>query len=63
MVSTVTQYTLRRLTTEDGPVVTPLLVREWGAAEVLARSPKRERSNRKFPRPASTAFPSGMRSN
>jgi GNAT superfamily N-acetyltransferase len=38
MVSTVTQYTLRRLTTEDGPIVTPLLVREWGAAEVVALS-------------------------
>jgi ribosomal protein S18 acetylase RimI-like enzyme len=34
----VTQYTLRRITPEDRPVVTPLLVREWGATEVVALS-------------------------
>ncbi len=33
-----TQYTLRRLTERDKPVVTPLLVREWGAVEVVALS-------------------------
>lgn len=33
-----TQYTLRRITPEDRPVVTPLLVREWGATEVVALS-------------------------
>jgi ribosomal protein S18 acetylase RimI-like enzyme len=34
----VTPYTLRQLTTADKPVVTPLLVREWGAVEVVALS-------------------------
>lgn len=33
-----TPYTLRQLTTADRPVVTPLLVREWGAVEVVALS-------------------------
>lgn len=33
-----THYTLRRLTATDKPVVTPILVREWGAAEVAALS-------------------------
>lgn len=37
-MSTVTHYTLRRLTPADKPVVTPLLVREWGAVEVAALS-------------------------
>jgi ribosomal protein S18 acetylase RimI-like enzyme len=34
----VTRYTLRPLTPADKAVVTPILVREWGAAEVLALS-------------------------
>jgi len=34
----VTHYTLRRLEPADEPVVTPLLVREWGAVEVVALS-------------------------
>jgi ribosomal protein S18 acetylase RimI-like enzyme len=37
-VSTVTQYTLRRLTPADKDVVTTLLVREWGAVRVVALS-------------------------
>jgi GNAT superfamily N-acetyltransferase len=37
-MSTVTQYTLRPLTAADKPVVTPLLVREWGSVEVVALS-------------------------
>ncbi|HEX6357546.1 GNAT family N-acetyltransferase [Actinophytocola sp.] len=37
-MSTVTPYTLRPLTSADKPVVTPLLVREWGAVEVVALS-------------------------
>jgi ribosomal protein S18 acetylase RimI-like enzyme len=34
----VTQYTLRQLTPADKPVVTPLLIREWGAVDVAALS-------------------------
>jgi ribosomal protein S18 acetylase RimI-like enzyme len=34
----VTQYTLRQLTPADEPVVTPLLIREWGAVDVAALS-------------------------
>jgi ribosomal protein S18 acetylase RimI-like enzyme len=34
----VTQYTLRPLSPADRPLVTPLLVREWGAVEVVALS-------------------------
>jgi ribosomal protein S18 acetylase RimI-like enzyme len=37
-MSTVTQYTLRRLTPADKPVLVSLLVREWGAVEVAALS-------------------------
>lgn len=37
-MSTVTRYTLRPLAPADKAVVTPILVREWGAAEVLALS-------------------------
>jgi len=37
-VSTVTRYTLRPLTPADRPTVTPILVREWGATEVVALS-------------------------
>ena len=37
-MSTVTQYTLRRLTPADKPAVMALLVREWGAVEVAALS-------------------------
>ena len=37
-MSTVTHYTLRPLTAADKPVVTPILVREWGATEVVALS-------------------------
>lgn len=33
-----TPYTLRPLTADDRPLVTPLLVREWGAVEVVALS-------------------------
>ena len=33
-----TQYTVRPLTPTDRPLVTPLLVREWGATEVVALS-------------------------
>jgi ribosomal protein S18 acetylase RimI-like enzyme len=35
---TVTPYTLRRVEDADKPEVTRLLVREWGAAEVIALS-------------------------
>lgn len=37
-MSTVTRYTLRPLAPADRAVVTPILVREWGATEVLALS-------------------------
>lgn len=37
-MSTVTQYTLRPITPADKPVLTPLLVREWGSVEVAALS-------------------------
>jgi len=37
-VSTVTHYTLRPLTPADKSVVTPILVREWGATDVVALS-------------------------
>lgn len=37
-MSTVTHYTLRPLTPADRAVVTPILVREWGATEVVALS-------------------------
>jgi len=37
-VSTVTRYTLRAIGPADRPLVTSLLVREWGAAEVVALS-------------------------
>lgn len=37
-MSTVTHYTLRPLTPADKAVVTPILVREWGATEVVALS-------------------------
>lgn len=37
-MSTVTRYTLRPLGPADRAVVTPILVREWGATEVLALS-------------------------
>ena len=37
-MSTVTRYTLRAIEPTDRPVVTSLLVREWGAAEVVALS-------------------------
>ena len=37
-MSTVTHYTLRPLTPADKPVVTPILVREWGATQVVALS-------------------------
>lgn len=37
-MSTVTHYTLRPLTPADKPVVAPILVREWGATEVVALS-------------------------
>ncbi len=37
-MGTVTHYTLRPLTSADRAVVTQILVREWGAAEVLALS-------------------------
>jgi ribosomal protein S18 acetylase RimI-like enzyme len=34
----VTQYTLRRITTADKPVVTRLMIREWGAVDVVGQS-------------------------
>jgi GNAT superfamily N-acetyltransferase len=34
----VTPYTIRPLTPTDRPLVTPLLVREWGSTEVVALS-------------------------
>ncbi len=37
-MGTVTHYTLRPLTPADKPVVTPILVREWGATQVVALS-------------------------
>jgi hypothetical protein len=37
-MSTVTQYTLRKLTPADKPVVVALLVREWGSVNVAALS-------------------------
>lgn len=37
-MSTVTQYTVRPLTAADKPVVTSLLVREWGSVQVAALS-------------------------
>jgi len=37
-VSTVTPYTIRPLTPTDRPLVTPLLVREWGSIQVAALS-------------------------
>ncbi|MGB3439907.1 MAG: GNAT family N-acetyltransferase [Actinophytocola sp.] len=37
-MSTVTHYTLRPLTPADRPVVTPILVREWGSTQVVALS-------------------------
>lgn len=33
-----TQYTLRQLTPADKPIITPLLVREWGSVDVVALS-------------------------
>lgn len=37
-MSTVTRYTLRPITPADKPVITPLLVREWGSVQVAALS-------------------------
>lgn len=37
-MSTVTHYTLRPITPADRALVTPILVREWGATEVVALS-------------------------
>ncbi len=37
-MGTVTHYTLRPITSADKAVVTPILVREWGATEVVALS-------------------------
>ena len=37
-MGTVTHYTLRPIVAADRAVVTPILGREWGAAEVMALS-------------------------